>query len=152
MTTAQLNNLLIFVGVALLNMLVIASAAALAAGTMPGFREGEFLRPAASTAVALLAFLAPILSSWISANRPRLGSEGLAQQVNDLRAEGVSRSQMVVVSRDDAALPLPVAGRLTAEQLAQVANELERRMREQQAADPLISQPPRWLPEASPHG
>jgi hypothetical protein len=62
LTPARLQNLLIYVLTAMANILAIALAAALAAGTMPGFRDGEMLAPAKTEMAALLAFVIPILS------------------------------------------------------------------------------------------
>jgi hypothetical protein len=92
----QLKNLLIYIGVALANMVAIGVAAALAAGTMPGFRDGELLAPAKTEAVGLLALLAPILSTWLASNRPRFGSEGIAAKVNSLREQGYHRDDLTV--------------------------------------------------------
>jgi hypothetical protein len=99
MNTAMLRNLLIYAGVAVVNALAIALAAALAAGSLPGFREGEFLAPATASIIALMAILTPILTAWLASNRPRFGSEGLADDANQLRAMGISRADMEVVEK-----------------------------------------------------
>jgi len=147
MTTAQLNNLLIYVGVAVANMLTIAVSAVLAGGTLPGFREGEPFAPARGQLVALLAIIAPVLTTWLASNRPRFGSEDIAGQVNGLRAQGVHRSEMVVLPQADAAVTLSQrqAKRavLSAIQVQQVTDELERRLRATPARqpDPRLSNP-----------
>jgi hypothetical protein len=130
--SAQMKNLLVYCGVAVANMLAIATAAALAAGTLPGFREAEFLAPAVPSLVALVALLAPIPTAWLASNRPRIGSEGLSEQVNALKAQGVPKDRMVVLSEAEAAsvLATPSSARpFTPEQLRQVLDGLETRMR-----------------------
>jgi hypothetical protein len=129
----QLKNLLIYVGVALANMIAIGVAAALAAGTMPGFRDGELLAPAKTEAVGLLALLAPILSTWLASNRPRYGSEHLAADIGAYKDMGYHRDDLKVVLKKDA-VPDPGAMGgspvvLTPDQVKQVADELEARMR-----------------------
>lgn len=99
MTDAQLRNLLTYLAVALLNILAIAVAAALAGGTMPGFREGEFLRPSEDAAVGLLALCVPLLTTWLAAHRPRLGSEGIAADVGAYKALGFHRADLTVVPK-----------------------------------------------------
>lgn len=99
MTPAQLKNLMIFVAVVALNMAAIAVAAALAANTMPGFRDDEFFAPARTEAIGLLALVIPILGGWITQNRPRFGSEKLASEVNSLRDRGYSRHDLQVVPK-----------------------------------------------------
>jgi hypothetical protein len=96
---AQLKNLLVFIAVVACNILVISVASALGADTMPGFREGEFLRPGREPALGLLAILAPIIGGWIMQNRPRFGSEGLAAQTDAYRELGYHRSQLEVVPK-----------------------------------------------------
>lgn len=100
-TAAQWRNLLIFVAVAVANIVVIAVAAALGGDTMPGFREGEPLRPGKDQAIGLLALLAPIISGWIVQNRPRFGSEGLAAEVDARRREGYARDDLTVIPKAD---------------------------------------------------
>jgi hypothetical protein len=102
-TTAQLRNLLVFCCVVLAQVVVISVAAALAADTMPGFREGDFLRPGRETLIGLLALLTPIVAGWVMQNRPRWGSEELAQRVNELRDQGYHRADLTVVPKDGAA-------------------------------------------------
>lgn len=105
-SAAQWRNLLVFVAVIAANIVVISVAAALGADTMPGFRDGEFLRPGRETAIGLLALLAPIISGWIVQNRPSFGSEGLAAEVNDLREQGYSRADLTVVPKATAEPPV----------------------------------------------
>jgi hypothetical protein len=98
-TEAQFRNLLIYAGVALLNMLAIAVAAALAGGTMPGFRANEFFEPAKGELVALLTLAAPILSTWLASNRPRFGSEQLAAEVGVFKDLGFHRDDLTVLPK-----------------------------------------------------
>jgi hypothetical protein len=127
-TPARLQNLLIYVLTAMANILAIALAAALAAGTMPGFRDGEMLAPAKVEMAALLAFMIPILSGFVSANRPSYGGEGLAAQANVLHQQGVHRDDMVVLAPDDAVAAIARNGAasvaFTPEQVDQVAARL----------------------------
>jgi hypothetical protein len=151
----QLKNLLIYIGVALANMVAIGVAAALAAGTMPGFRDGELLAPAKTEAVGLLAVVAPILSTWLASNRPRFGSEHLAAEVGAYKEMGYHRDDLTIRPKGGS-VPDPGATDgspvvLTPGQIKQVADELEARMRATPAeSDPLISTPPAWLPGEGP--
>lgn len=95
----KLNNLLIYLIVGVLNVCAIAVGAGLASGTLPGFRPGEGFAPAGPALTALLAVVVPTLSTWMAANRPRLGSEGLAADVSALKARGYHRKDMTVVPK-----------------------------------------------------
>lgn len=101
-TRAQWLNLGTFCTVVLVQVIVLSLAAALASDTMTGFREGELFRPGRDTAIGLLTLLTPIIGGWVIQNRPRFGSEALAAQVNDLRADGYHRDQLTVVPKDGA--------------------------------------------------
>jgi hypothetical protein len=145
LTPARLQNLLIYVLTAMANILAIALAAALAAGTMPGFRDGEMLAPAKTEMAALLAFVIPILSGLVAANRPSLGGEGLAAQASVLRQKGYHRDDMVVLSPDDAVAAIAGDGQagaaFTPVQVQQLTDELIRR-RDQQPPAPADPLPP----------
>lgn len=122
MTDRQIRNLLVYCGIAVADMLVVAIAAALAAGAMPGFREGELMAPAAPILAAVLAVLTPILTTALASTRPRFGSEELAHDVDQARAAGVSRKRLTVRAKRG-------GEPMTEAQTQQVADELERRMR-----------------------
>jgi hypothetical protein len=130
-----LRNLGVYCIVALANMLAVVVSAGLIAGTVPGFRVGEFLAPATGLMVALLAIVVPILTAWLAANRPRLGSEHLAAQVSELGAEGVPKRDMIVVPRDDEAPPN------TAELLAAIAVPLAAALRAEMERTPAGGRP-----------
>ena len=115
-------NLAYYVGVAVANMLAIAIGAGLAAGTLPGFRDGEPFAPAAPSMVALLAVVTPILTAWLASNRPRFGSEELAHDVDEARKAGVSRKRMAIRPKND-------DDTFTAAQVQQISDDLERRMK-----------------------
>lgn len=88
----------------------------------------------------------------------RLGSEQIAAQVNALKADGVPRSEMVVLSQDDAAAvlatdrtapgTLPALSDADIDRLARRGLELmhEDRVRDVPAAS-LVTQEPHWLPD-----
>lgn len=149
MKQSSVNNFLIYCGLAVAQILALAVAAALAAGAMPGFREGEFFAPAADLLATLMTVITPILATAVAASRARLGSETIARQVEDLREQGVPRSQMVVLSEQEAAERL--AAPLTHEQRAVILADLKAEL----ARDPsgrlgtprVISQPPTVLTE-----
>lgn len=46
------------------------------------------------------SFFGALSTAYISATRPRIGSEDLARQVNELRAMDVSRKDMIVKVKD----------------------------------------------------
>lgn len=106
-------------------------------------------------ALAILGYVIPVLTLGAAAYRTRIGSEGVAAQVNDLREQGVHRDEMVVLPKDDA-VPV-VAGALTDAQIDQlvaalhgpVVNALEVRM-QTTPADSLVSKPPTWLDTSAP--
>jgi hypothetical protein len=143
MSDLKLQNLLIYLGVGLLNALAIATAAALAAGTMPGFRDGEFLRPSEDVVVGLLALLVPVLTTWLASNRPRFGSEQLAAEVGAYRDLGYHRADLTVLPKGgrapdptratDHAFPVVLTGDQVQQMTQGVADELEARMRRTKA-------------------
>jgi hypothetical protein len=151
-TPARLQNLLIYCGVALLDMLAIAVSAALAAGTMPGFREGEFFHPTQNALTGLLIIMTPILSTWLAAHQPSWGGEGLAAQASVISAQqGIHRDEMVVLSPDQAVAAVAGAPAAPDEIADLVVARIEARLRATPApdADPgLISRPPAFLPPA----
>lgn len=76
----------------------------------------------------------------------RLGSEGLAAQVDALKTAGVPKSEMVVLSEEDAAVAL--GSPLPADYVAQLVAAVKAEMtRDPTGTDPLVSKPPTWLPE-----
>jgi hypothetical protein len=107
---------------------------------MPGFRDGELLAPAKNEAVGLLALLAPILSTWLVSNRPRFGSEHLAAEVGAYKEMGYHRDDLTVRPKGGSEPSVaPGAGSLvvlTPDQVKQVADELEQRMRATAARPP----------------
>ena len=50
------------------------------------------------------SFFGALSTAYISATRPRIGSENLAKDVNELRALGVSRQDMTVTVKADSPL------------------------------------------------
>lgn len=150
MTPARVQNLLVYCGVGLLNILGLSTAAAMAAGSMPGFRDGEFFRPSQPEAIALLTIVLPIFSTWLAAHQPSWGGEGLAAQANVYRDQGVHRDDMVVLPRDQAALAvaspsIQLDPGMVQQMVAAVKAEM---VRDPAGVDPLISSPPAWLPPA----
>jgi hypothetical protein len=130
MTTAevrQFKNLLIYVCIAIANMVAIALAAGVASGNLAGFRPGDPFEVAGPAMAALLAVVTPVLSTWLASNRPRIGSEEIAAQVDQRRRHGQSRKTMVV--RTAGSPPATVDDTVSAEQAARIADILESRMR-----------------------
>jgi hypothetical protein len=95
-TDRELRNLLIYVLIAVAQMALIVLGAALGTGTLPGFRPGGPFEPAGPALAALIALLAPIVATWLAANRPRLGSAELAHQVDQARKGGTPRHRLMV--------------------------------------------------------
>lgn len=129
-----MRNLLFYVLIALVNMALIAFGYALVAGTLPGFRAGEPFAPAGPALASLLAILLPILSGWLAANRPRLGSENLADDVNKLQKAGVPKDEMAVVPKADLELIQEQVDRLRRIKPLQDAHATARALRSADAA------------------
>lgn len=128
MTDLQLRNLFVYCAIAAADMVAIALAAALATGSVVGFREGEFMAPAAPTLATVLAVLVPILSTALAASRPRWGSEEIAHDVDVARKAGVSQRRLTVKPKGPA--PTPV---LSDEDVDRIAKRGLAVMREGQA-------------------
>ena len=77
------------------------AAGAIATGTVDWF--DPLVHPSLAQyqplAIALLGFLIPMLSGWMVAHRPRIGSEKLSASVDALKATGVDKKDMVVKER-----------------------------------------------------
>lgn len=123
MTDLAFRNLLMYVLLWVANVLAICAAAALAAGTMPGFQEGQFFAPASSVVLGSLMLAVPTLTGWLAANRPRIGSEQLAADVDKQRKAGRSRRALKVT-------PKVVEEPVPPELVTKLADELEKRREE----------------------
>lgn len=92
-------------------------------------------------ALAILGYVIPVLTLGAAAYRTRIGSEGVGAQVNDLRADGVPRDEMVVLQQDDAALALGLkgtAGALSPSQIQQMVAAVKAEMvRDPEGNDPI---------------
>jgi hypothetical protein len=104
----RLRNVMIYGLVAAINGLATVAAAMLAAGTLPWFEGEGAMAPAKPIFLTALAVLVPALTSWLAANRPRVGSETLAAQVDDKTKLGIAKTDMqVVVPRSPEATEVP---------------------------------------------
>jgi len=112
MNELELRNVLLYGIIAVLNTLLGLVAVMMAAGALYGFREGEPLASIAKEMAGILTLVAAGLASWLAANRPRIGSATLAANVDAARADGVSRSEMTVLTPDY--LTTTLADRVTA--------------------------------------
>lgn len=124
MTRAQLVNVAWYVAYAFVGALVATGLQL--AQVLAG--DGDILwRPLAATFTTTLF---GALATALGASRlTRLGSEQIAGQVNALKAEGVPRSQMVVLSQDDAAAALAAPRPLLpAEMVPQIVAALKAEM------------------------
>lgn len=101
--TAEQRNILIYVGIWALKVIAVGLSGALAAGLLPGFRDGEVFASARTELAGLLAFVVLTLATVLDAMRPRQGSAHLAAEVDARRAEGVSRKNMLVLSDHEVA-------------------------------------------------
>lgn len=112
--------------------------------------DAVLIRPLAATFTA--SFFGSLATVVGTSRLTRFGSESIAHQVDDLKSAGVAKSEMVVLSREDAVralAPLSLADRIVALSLDdrdRLVAELERRSASLSGASPLISQPPTWLP------
>lgn len=125
MTPAQLQNLLTYVGIWVAIALAGAVGVAIGSGAVPGFADGQILSSARAEIASAIALLVTGGGVWLAANRPRYGSETIASQVSDLKAQGVHRDEMIVLSEAEAATALagdPVAmiATMSAEDLVRV--------------------------------
>ena len=101
MSTAQLRN----VGMYGLYVLV---GALIAAGIKLGTELGgsEPINWRAVMEVFVVTFFGTASTAWAASKLPRFGSEQISEQVNTLQADGTPRSQMVVLSQEDAVAAL----------------------------------------------
>lgn len=74
-TNEQLNNLLIYVALWLLMGLASALAVSVGAGAVPPFQDGQPFAAGRTEIAAAFGFLAAGLGTWLTANRPKLGTE-----------------------------------------------------------------------------
>lgn len=114
------------------------------------------IRPLAATFTA--SFFGALATALGTSQLTRFGSEQIAKQVDALKTQGVPKSEMVVLSQDDAASALgaPLSPEQRAVILADLKAELARdpagrlavpRVPAPPVSDaPLVSQPPTWLP------
>jgi hypothetical protein len=140
MTNAQLETLGRYAVMALLGA---AIAAGLKLGAeLPGSAPIEW-REIAS--VFVLSFCGTLSTAVGASTLTRPGSEGIKAQVDALRADGVHRDDMVVLSRDDAAVAIAGNGSaeaaFSATQVQQLTDELIRR-RDQPPPAPTDPLPP----------
>lgn len=75
MTDEQLKNMLVYVALWLLMGLATGLAVSIGAGTVPLFREGEYLASGKEAFAGALGFLSAGLGTWLAANRPKVGEE-----------------------------------------------------------------------------
>lgn len=88
----------------------------------------------------IAAGIGPVVTGLAAMQLTRVGSEGIAAQVDSLHAAGTQKRDMVVI-REDEAVPI-LAGALSPAQVAQVADEIEARLRQTPAnAAPSASVP-----------
>lgn len=122
MTDLQLRNILIYcllwVAVAIAGPLGFA----ISSGAVPGFGDGEALASARGEIAGALALLVTAGGMYLAANRPRVGSEEIAAQVDAERKGGTSR-RALTVRRKRSAEKLPDI------QVQQLADELEQRLK-----------------------
>jgi len=100
----RVKNVLFYMGAALCNMIAVVLAFQLAANTLPGFRPGEFMAPAAGLLSSLLAILIPTLTGIVASLRPRIGEEDLAAKVDAAGKRGIARSDLTVYPKPGSVL------------------------------------------------
>jgi hypothetical protein len=91
----------------------------------------------------IAAGIGPVVTGLAAMQLTRVGSEPIAAQVDSLQAAGTHKRDMVVVSQDEA-VPL-LAGALSPSQVAQVADEIEARLRQTPAGTAPASVPDRII-------
>lgn len=111
-TTAQLKNIATFVAIGIGILLIQALGGAVSDGKIPGFMDGQTFDGVRGEIGGLLTLLGTAGGLWMVQNRPRLGSERLAKDVDALREAGVSRQDMTVVTKEDAELLKTEAARI----------------------------------------
>lgn len=127
MNEIELKNVLLYGLIAVLNIALGLVAVMIADGTAYGFRPGDSLEPAGVQLAGVLTVVTAGLASWLTANRPRIGSATIAASVDKRRRAGQSRKTMVV--RTAGSPPALADDTLNEEQAARVADILESRMR-----------------------
>lgn len=116
-----LRNLLIYCLVGAAEALAVCLAAAFGAGSVPLFREGEFFAPISGGVIAGLAVAIPALGTWLAANRPKLGREGISTLVGEIGA--LDASVILSAWRDRRQVPS-----LAPEELDRIADHMYERI------------------------
>lgn len=128
MTTSPAVSRILQIAAVIASFVLTAFAIELGKGTVPISEEWRWTVPIINAAVTgALIFL------------PRPGSERLAAQVDDLKARGVPKSDMLVVTQEEAAAAFaantaPGDRPFTPEQVGQLVDELEARAERRGAA------------------
>lgn len=102
MTYAQLQNRLTYGLIAIAVAVGGIFGTAIGAGLVYGFRDGEPMAPVRIEVASAIALMVAAGGQWVSANRPRDGSEGLAADVGALHAAGYHRKDLTVVPKPGA--------------------------------------------------
>jgi hypothetical protein len=111
MTRAEINNALKYALLAL-----AAFAVGCATALVPQLMDVS--QPALNWRIVLGTGITAVITAYGGAMLPRAGSTGIAAQVDTLKAGGTARSEMVVLSQDEAAPRL--AGALSPDQVRQI--------------------------------
>jgi len=96
MTNLELRNLLTYGLIAVLAAVLGLLGTLVSAGSIYGFQPGEPLATIAPQLAGIITTITAGLAIWLAANRPRLGSATLAAQVDEAKADGVAKQDLVV--------------------------------------------------------
>lgn len=116
MTGPTLNRVL-YAALAILNLMIGALLVEIGKGTVPIPEQWQWAVPVLLAALNGLALFLP-----------RVGSEGLSVQVDALKAKGVHKDDMVVVTQDEAVGG--IVNPADPDAVQKIADELERRRAE----------------------
>lgn len=112
MTTAKFRNIATYGAIGIAIYLLMNLGDAIQSGLMPGFMDGQTFAPSRERIADLIELITAAGAMWLAANRPRFGSERLAADVKALQADGVSRQDMTVVTKEDAKILKDEAARI----------------------------------------
>lgn len=135
MTQAEINNALKYTLLAL-----AAFSIGCATALVPQLMDPTL--PVLNWRIVLGTGITAVITAYGGAMLPRAGSTAIAAQVDSLKAAGMQKRDMVVVSEAEA-VPI-LAGALSPSQVAQMVAAVKSEM----LRDPAGSAPPAWLTPA----
>lgn len=108
MTTATFQNVLIYGVIAIAVAMGGLAGIAIGSGAVDGFHDGQAFASVRIEVAGAIALMVSAGGQWLAANRPRVGGEQIAAQVDTLKASGYHRKDLTVAVK-----PGAVPGKVT---------------------------------------